>query len=113
MRAIGILGDKARLILPTDGEFDLTRYEHVSDAILAIITRHPMREEEIVRTLDRWSSDRVQCALQKLVARGDAQPIERFDTRFWSCADAQYVEPRTSVAEIARFAHGCSDSIEE
>jgi wyosine [tRNA(Phe)-imidazoG37] synthetase (radical SAM superfamily) len=39
-----ILGNIAEVVHPAEGSFDLSGYENVVDAIIDIITRHPMRQ---------------------------------------------------------------------
>jgi len=90
MRAIAALGAMAQVVHPAQGSFDLSGYQHVTDAVVAIITRHPMREEELVRTLDRWAPGRISEALDALLATGRAQVVERYGSRFWSAARACY-----------------------
>lgn len=92
MRAVAILGDIAQVVHPTEGTFDLSGYNSVVDAIMSIITRHPMREDELTRALERWTSGQVESALQALIACGQAQIIERHGARFWSAAGARYPE---------------------
>ena len=41
MRARAILGDIATVVHPVEGSFDLSGYDSVVDAVIAIITRHP------------------------------------------------------------------------
>jgi wyosine [tRNA(Phe)-imidazoG37] synthetase (radical SAM superfamily) len=96
MRAIAILGDVARVIQPLEGDFDLTGFDDVVDAILAVIKRHPMREQELTAALERWSPGEVDAALGRLRDSGRAQLVTRFGQRFWSCADARYVEDALS-----------------
>jgi len=90
MRAAAILGDVARVVHPAEGTFDLSGYNSVVDAIVSIITRHPMREDELARALERWTPGQVQEALQALALSGQAQVVERYGARFWSAAGAQY-----------------------
>ncbi len=90
MRTVAILGDVARVVHPAEGTFDLSGYNSVVDAIVSIITRHPMREDELARALERWTPGQVQEALEALVASGQAQVVERYGARFWSAASAQY-----------------------
>ena len=92
MRATAILGRTAGLIHPVEGEFDLSGCENILDAIVAIITRHPMREEELVRSLNRWAPCRVTEALRELAVSGRAQVISRFGHLFWIAAGARYGE---------------------
>jgi hypothetical protein len=58
--------------------------------VVGIITRHPMRQEELKRTLERWSPGQVDQALADLVASGQAQVVERYGVRFWSAAPSHY-----------------------
>jgi wyosine [tRNA(Phe)-imidazoG37] synthetase (radical SAM superfamily) len=92
MRATAILGRTASLIHPVEGEFDLSGCNHLLDAIVAILTRHPMREEELARSLDRWAPSRVTEALRELALSGQAQVISRFGHQFWTAAGARYAE---------------------
>jgi len=90
MRARAILGGIARVLHPAEGSFDLSGYEDVHDAIVGVITRHPMREEELERALAMWDSEAVAQALSELEASNRAQVVERFGVRFWSAAPAYY-----------------------
>jgi wyosine [tRNA(Phe)-imidazoG37] synthetase (radical SAM superfamily) len=90
MRATAILGRTASLIHPVEGEFDLSGYESILEAVIAIVTRHPMREEDLVRTLNRWAPSRVTEALRELAASGRAQVISRFGHHFWTAAGARF-----------------------
>jgi wyosine [tRNA(Phe)-imidazoG37] synthetase (radical SAM superfamily) len=90
MRALSILGDVAAVVHPAEGDYDLSRYENVMDAVVGIITRHPMRQDELERTLSRWSLEQVGEALADLAASGRAQIVERLGVRFWSAAHSVY-----------------------
>lgn len=91
-RAQRILGQIAHVVLPAEGEFDLSGYENVVDAIIAVITRHPISEDDLVRTLGRWQPGHVRQSLADLERSGQAQVVTRGDHRSWSCAAAKYVE---------------------
>jgi wyosine [tRNA(Phe)-imidazoG37] synthetase (radical SAM superfamily) len=97
VRALGILGGIARVVHPTEGSFDLSGFESVVDAIISIITRHPMREEELRRTLENWTPCHVDKALEQLSSSGRAQVVERHGTRFWSASPAHYPELEVTV----------------
>lgn len=90
MQAMAILGNIAEVVHPAEGSFDLGGYDNLVDAVIGIITRHPMRQEELEQTLSRWSSDEVSQALADLEASGQAQVVERYGVRFWSGATAFY-----------------------
>ena len=107
MRALEILGDAARVVLPARGSFDLGTNESVVDAIIGIITRHPMLQEELERTLEQWAPDRVAEVLAALETSGRAQMVERHGVFFWSAAQAAFPEA-TSSAQINSLNHGCT-----
>lgn len=90
LRALSILGDVAQAVHPAQGIFDLSGYENVIEAVIGIISRHPMRQDELERALGRWSPEQVSKALEDLGASGRAQIIERYGIRFWSAASAYY-----------------------
>lgn len=90
LRALGILGQIAHVVHPAAGSFDLSGYDSVLDAVVGIITRHPMREDELRRALEKWSPGQVDTALAQLAARGQAQVVERYGCRFWSAAPSHY-----------------------
>jgi wyosine [tRNA(Phe)-imidazoG37] synthetase (radical SAM superfamily) len=92
MRATAILGEHTRIIHPVQGEFDLSGYDNIIDAVIGVITRHPMREEELLATLDRWAPRSVADALETVAASGRAQPVVRYGHRFWAAADARYAD---------------------
>jgi wyosine [tRNA(Phe)-imidazoG37] synthetase (radical SAM superfamily) len=96
IRAQAILGRTARLVQPATGSFDLRGEEDLLEAIVAIITRHPMREEELVKTLQRFSPEDADQRLAALEKSGKVQVVERYHTRFW-------------IASPAYFPHGATE----
>ena len=77
-------------VQPSDEE-GLMRTQ-VVDAIVSIITRHPMNEAELHRALEKWTPGQVDKALQQLSTSGGAQVVERYGKRFWSASPARYPE---------------------
>jgi len=94
LRATAILGDIAKIVTPVEGDFDLSGYENITDAIVGIVTRHPMRENQLIQTLTRWSPDEVNGTLSTLAKDGRIQIIERYGVRFWSVTQAHYAEEK-------------------
>ena len=90
LRTRAILGDRARVFTFPEGHFNLGQYEDAVDAILAIITRHPMRQAELEQTLKEWGKAEVGQALEKLQTSGRAQLVERYGVRFWSAAKSYF-----------------------
>ncbi len=108
MRAVAILGDVAQIVHPAEGDFDLSGCDTVVEAIVSIITRHPMREDELARALERWTSGQVQEALEALALSGKAQVVERYGARFWSASASRYPDEARST-ERRRCCHDNSN----
>ena len=90
MRATAILGIKAQIVHPAEGSFDLQGYTNITDAVVNILIRHPMREEELFRTLKQWTPGQVQETLQKLESSRRVQVVERYGCRFWTSSGARF-----------------------
>ena len=91
-RASAILGDVAHVVSPVDGSFDLSGCDDVVDAVIQVIQRHPMSEEELQKTLRQWSAADVSQALERLATDGRAQAVVRENKRFWCFAGGSYVQ---------------------
>jgi hypothetical protein len=98
MRATALLGGVARVIHPAEGVFDLSGYANIFDAVVGVITRHPMLEDDLVRTLARWTPTQVRAALADLEARGAASVVVRYGRRFWTSAAARYGEIQATTS---------------
>lgn len=90
LRAMSILGNIAKVVHPAEGIFDLGGFQNVVDAVISIITRHPMRQDELEKTLTQWSTGQVSEALAELESSGRAQVVERYGVRFWSASPSRY-----------------------
>ncbi len=102
MRAIGILEEAApvRIVYPVvDGSVDLSGYDNPVDAVVGVITRHPLREEELVQALDRWTAGNVREALAELEMSGRAQVVIRYGKRFWTAAPSFFPDAQPAAEE--------------
>jgi len=90
MRALSILGSNARLVIPSDLDVQTGTSDDLAETIMGVITRHPMREKELIDLLERWSPNEVHSALDSLMTSGQAQVVERYGVRFWSPAGAHF-----------------------
>jgi len=103
MRAIAILGQSAQVVVPGEADIDLGNFDTIVDAVIDIVSRHPMREEEIRRALHRWSPAEVHDALAEVEASGRIQIVERLGARFWTAAGSRYSQDerlrRTDAAD--------------
>lgn len=89
-RAAAILGSVARILPPIPEGVDLSSSDDLVEAVMALISRHPMGEEELVQALERWEPGAAREILDRLSAGGRAQVTTRFGRRFWSAAGARY-----------------------
>lgn len=90
MEALAVFGNIAEVVHPAEGRFDLSGCDNPIDAVLAIITRHPMRQEELEHALEIWTPEQVSEALASLISSGRAQVLERYGVRFWCTAQSVY-----------------------
>jgi len=90
IRARAILGDIAQIVHPVQGAFELGADEDPVDAVVRIITRHPMSQPELERTLKQWAPGEEPRILKELESNGKAQVVERYGMRFWSAAPSNY-----------------------
>ena len=97
LRARAILGDIARVVHPAAGSFDLSEFDNLVDAVIGIITRHPMRQEELERTLEKWAPGQVEVVLAELETSGRAQVVERYGVHFWSAAPSHFPDEAQSM----------------
>lgn len=105
LRAQAILGQVTRVLHPAAGSFDLSGYDTLADGVLAIITRHPMRQEELEQTLEQAAPGQVEDVLAELVQSRRAQVVERYSVRFWSAAPSHYPSQEQSAAVDPRQRH--------
>ena len=90
MRAIAILGEVAEVTSPVSGVFDLDSGENIIEGIIAIITRHPMSEEQLLFSLSGYGDQQRSKIIQTLKASEQVQIIERFGKYFWCAVPAVY-----------------------
>jgi wyosine [tRNA(Phe)-imidazoG37] synthetase (radical SAM superfamily) len=91
-RALDILGDSARVIHPASGSYDLGEAKSIVEAVVGIVTRHPMREEELVETLKNLTTRDVTETLSTLAESDKLQVVERNRIRYWSASPSYYPE---------------------
>jgi wyosine [tRNA(Phe)-imidazoG37] synthetase (radical SAM superfamily) len=93
-RALAILGAVANVITPaSDSDIKITSVadgDNLEQAILGIVTRHPMYEKELFNVLSTWSTAEVYLTLEKLLSASKVQVIKRYGQSFWSAAISYY-----------------------
>ncbi|MCK4476534.1 MAG: hypothetical protein KAU16_07385 [Methanophagales archaeon] len=67
------------------GEFFTEGFTNPEDAILAIIRRHPMREEQVIETLKRFEIEEreIHDSLKRLEESGKIKKVKYREKVFW------------------------------
>ena len=89
-RAEKILGKVAPVVFQEITEVHLAGMGNLEETLLSVVTRHPMREDELMVLLNRWSAEELQTALAELDKAHKIQTVERGGHIFWTAADAHY-----------------------
>ncbi|HDS44525.1 MAG TPA: radical SAM protein [Methanomicrobia archaeon] len=73
------------------GEFAIAGFRNPEEAILAIIGRHPMREEQVIETLQHVAveEEAVQESLLRLAMSGKIKKVTYREKIFWLSAEAR------------------------
>jgi wyosine [tRNA(Phe)-imidazoG37] synthetase (radical SAM superfamily) len=90
LQARDILGEVARIIPPEAGYFNLGNPSDLKEAILNVITRHPMREDELLEALNNAAPGEAHMALESLATSGQAKVVKRYGIRFWSASSTRH-----------------------
>ncbi|MCL4851353.1 MAG: radical SAM protein [Bryobacteraceae bacterium] len=88
-RAKTILGSAAQILPPIPEGVELPASEDLIEAVISVISRHPLEERDLTRALERWSAADVRNLLGELAASGRAQVVASSGRRFWSAAAAR------------------------
>jgi wyosine [tRNA(Phe)-imidazoG37] synthetase (radical SAM superfamily) len=89
-RGLAILGQVARVVHPAEGSFERGLQEDLVEAVVSIITRHPVRHDELVHMLTRWAPGDIDQALTALEQSGKAQTVARYGHLFWTAAPSHF-----------------------
>ena len=89
-RAERILGEASVVVRPRAGAFDLGAGGSPVDAIVDIVTRHPMRHTELLRALTEQMPDRASEVLAELESGTRVRVVERSGVRFWCAAETRH-----------------------
>lgn len=86
LRATAILGEVAAIVGPYQGTFELSSDLTLPEAIIEIIRRHPVRQEDVLGALGGGDPSVVGAALAELAASGRAVKVEYRGRTFWRYA---------------------------
>jgi wyosine [tRNA(Phe)-imidazoG37] synthetase (radical SAM superfamily) len=104
VRAEKLLGGECDVLVPTQGSFELSIEGDVLEGLISIITRHPLSEPELLRTLRSRVPGGVLEALAELAESGLANTVERFGTRFWCAAGTRFPDKDSATEEAVTVA---------
>ena len=90
IRAMAILGEVAPILTPAQGAVDLAQDLPAEDAVVEILSRHPLREEELVAALERFDRSQVQATLEALEASRKARRHLYRGQAFWEYAGGRF-----------------------
>jgi wyosine [tRNA(Phe)-imidazoG37] synthetase (radical SAM superfamily) len=90
MRATAILGGIATVVPPIDIETALGDAPSVVDAVIDILTRHPMSEDQLGAALGRWTRGEAEATLEQLRATRRVTTVRRNGVVFWTAAEGVY-----------------------
>jgi wyosine [tRNA(Phe)-imidazoG37] synthetase (radical SAM superfamily) len=91
LRAEAVLGPIAHIVHPFSNGVHVRDYATPGEAIVGIVTRHPMSEPQLVAALDSWTPADVVAALAELAQAGVIRPVKLLGVRFWVVATAVFV----------------------
>jgi wyosine [tRNA(Phe)-imidazoG37] synthetase (radical SAM superfamily) len=108
-RAVGIFGALARVVQPTRGSFEISADDEIVDAVVAVITRHPIPQGEMERLLDRLAPGDAPQIMEALRASGLARTVERHHDVFWIPAAAHF--PGAKASEQSRLSAAAREAL--
>jgi wyosine [tRNA(Phe)-imidazoG37] synthetase (radical SAM superfamily) len=92
--AAGMLGTVAEVLVPGNGTGHIELDGDIDRALVDILTRHPLREDEIQEAVATEIRARTEAMLGDLVTSGGIRIVERLGDRFWCPAEADFPDPR-------------------
>jgi len=91
VRAHALLGDVVFIDVSESGVFSTAGFDSPVEAVSMIVRRHPMRMEQILKTLDMFSQEAIDVALQALKADGKMQEVLYRGDVYYATGEGRYV----------------------
>jgi len=95
-RARSIFGSVAKVLTPVAVDVELGLDDGLLETLTGVISRHPLDEIELLRTLSHWAPGRVTETLEALVSTGRIAAITRHGKRFWCAARTEFPDDETA-----------------
>lgn len=109
VRAQEILGEVAPIVVPAVGSVVLASGTPIASAIVEIIRRHPLREVELIQTLQHYVPEQVQQTLMALESNGQARQRVYRGQIFWEYSGGRFF-PAENGAQQPFESHWSPDS---
>ena len=90
VRVVAMLGSGAHVVHALPVDVDARDYATPGDAIVSIVTRHPMSRAQLHQALQRWPPAEVDDALILLCEKHEIYSVERLGTEFWVAEGAHF-----------------------
>ncbi len=90
LRAEAVLGSIAHIVHPFLLDVHANDYASLDEAIVSIVTRHPMSQAQLANTLDRWSPEQVAATIATLEQAGSIRPVDRLGVHFWAASGSVF-----------------------
>ena len=88
--AIEIFGATAKVLKPAAIPTSTGMPDSLEEAILGIITRHPLTSNDLVQNLDQWEEATILSKLEDLLEEQKIQLTTRYGRNYWSSVKARY-----------------------
>lgn len=87
-----LFGQAAHIVSELVPQAQILPDADLAEAIMHLIIRHPIPEDELTNYLAGWTSEQIQQALLKLQTENQAKLVERFGRHYWTSSEAVYAE---------------------
>jgi wyosine [tRNA(Phe)-imidazoG37] synthetase (radical SAM superfamily) len=94
--AVEVFERIAKVIVPGDSNTDFDLEGELDRALIDIVTRHPMREDEVRSMVERQVRTRTDAILSELADGERIQVVNRLGDRFWCAADSDFGDHRST-----------------
>ena len=96
--AAAAFDDFLKLGNTSDSDFYIGKGEDICDAVLNIVSRHPISQQELERTIAHLAPGEEAEVMVDLISSGRFQIVERQGTQYWQAAEARFPEASSSNA---------------
>lgn len=85
-----LFGQAAHIVSELVPQTQILPDTDLAEAIMQLIIRHPIPEDDLTNYLAGWTAEQIQQALLKLQTKNQAKLVERFGRHYWTSSEAVY-----------------------